>query len=247
MDPHSLSCPISSVWPYAPLPLVHINIAKLSEPWTGQRIPTSQHLLKWFSLPGMLSGQLSPPQRSLPWLPIWRASPTPIGAHHSFTSFLHCHSPKWPWLFICWLVSSLCLQLERSTKGKDSICCVLHCILSSLNSVCHSSPPCLNHATAPLWWGPCGLHPDHWTLPFTWELFLLWELLAAAATGRDAPPAGQEPRTGRAEVMYQQDTKPFLWRPMLSAHPPPNVSCGIESLQKVPSCPSSVSMLPLQT
>lgn len=169
MDPHSPSCPMSSVWPHATLPLVHINIAKLAESWTDQLIPTSGHLHMLFSLPGMLSGQTSPPQRSLPWQPVWIASPTHIRDHHSFTSFTALSLSQMTCLFICWLVSSLCLQLECPTKGKDSICCILPCILSSLNRACHTSPPCPNHATTPLWWGPCGLHPDHWTLKVAQE------------------------------------------------------------------------------
>ena len=136
---------------HMPLSPLFILIS-LSEPWTG---PTYSYLILFktgylhmlFSLPGMLSGQMSHPQRSLLWPPIWVASPLTLELIHSFPSFT-----------TLWL-SKITLFIVDLFLSVSSASILLRArILSAVSSTVFSVPWTVsapvtypNHATAPLW------------------------------------------------------------------------------------------------
>ena len=79
------------------------------------------------------------------------APPTPTGAHHSFISFtalLLSKITSLTYLLTCFFSVSSTRMFHH--KGRDPVCLICHCILSSLNSACCSYPPRSDHATAPL-------------------------------------------------------------------------------------------------
>lgn len=166
-----------------PVPFLqfHINITKCPDFRTGRLIPTSGLLHMLFQLPGMLSGQISLPQKSLPW---------PSHSHWSPSLFYFCYCIVAIQNHCVYLsVSSLSLPLECSTI-RAGVLSTHHCILRSLNDACCSYPPTQITPQQHRGEGPTATSPGCWTLQLAEESFLLLELLIAATAGNDSPWAG---------------------------------------------------------